>query len=63
MRILLLAVVGVIAVALLLRWFLRSSPAAMARRVRQIGGLVALGAAAVLTARGAIQLSGPLAAL
>ncbi|MFV0368928.1 MAG: DnaJ domain-containing protein [Hyphomicrobiaceae bacterium] len=63
MRVLLLGIAGVIIAGLLLGWFLRSSPAVMARRVRQVGGVVALGAAAILTARGAIQLSGPLAAL
>lgn len=63
MRTFLLSVVAVAALAFLLRWFLRTSPAVMARRVRQVGGLAALGFALLAMLRGGIQLAVPLAML
>ncbi len=63
MRTFLLSVVAVAALAFLLRWFLRTSPAVMARRVRQVGGFAALGIALLAMLRGGIQLAVPLAML
>ena len=63
MRTFLLSVVAVAALAFLLRWFLRTSPAVMAQRVRQVGGLAALGFALLAMLRGGIQLAVPLAML
>lgn len=63
MRAVVLSVIAIAALALLLRWFLRTSPAVMARRVRQVGGVGAVVVALLLMVRGAIQLAVPLAML
>ncbi len=61
MRALLVAVIAVAGMALLARWFVKTSPAVMAARIRQLGGVVSLSLAAFLMVRGVIQLAVPLA--
>lgn len=63
MRTLLIAAAIVASLALLLRWFLKTSPAVMAQRVRQVGGGLALLAALLLLLRGGIAIAAPLAML
>jgi hypothetical protein len=50
MRALLVVVIAVAGLGLLARWFLKTSPAVMAARIRQAGGVVALAVAAFLLA-------------
>ncbi|MGD9667905.1 MAG: DnaJ domain-containing protein [Hyphomicrobiaceae bacterium] len=63
MRTLLLSVAAIAATALLLWWFLKTSPAVMAQRIRQVGGALSFVLAALLMVRGAVQLAVPLAML
>ncbi len=63
MRTLLLSVAAVAVIALLLRWFLKTSPAVMALRIRQVGGVLSFVVAAFLMFRGAVQLAVPIAML
>ncbi len=61
MRAILLSVAALAALALLLGWFLRTSPAVMARRLRQVVGIAALVFALLAMVRGGVQLAVPLA--
>lgn len=63
MRTVLLSVVAVAAIALLLRWFLKTTPAVMAQRIRQAGGVLSFAIAGLLMIRGAFQLAVPLVML
>lgn len=63
MRTFLIASAAVAAVGFLLWWFLRTSPAVMAPRIRQVAGGAVLVAAVLVTLRGGIQLAAPLAML
>jgi hypothetical protein len=63
MRTFAIVVAGIVGLALLLRWFLRTNPAVVARNLRLVGGLVALGLAGLLMVRGLIQIAAPLAML
>ncbi len=61
MRTFVLSLTAVAVFVFLLRWFLKTSPAVMATRIRQVGGVLAMVLAAVVIARGAFQLGVPLA--
>ncbi|MGW8205809.1 MAG: DnaJ domain-containing protein [Hyphomicrobiaceae bacterium] len=63
MRTFAIVVAGIVGLALLLRWFLRTNPVVMAQSLRLVGGLVALGLAGLLMVRGLIQIAAPLAML
>lgn len=63
MQTLVWSAVAVAVVVLLVRWFLKTSPALMARRIRQIGGALALGVSMLLVVRGVFQIAAPLAML
>jgi hypothetical protein len=63
MRTFAIVVASIVGLALLLRWFLRTNPAVVARSLRLVGGLVALGLAGLLMVRGLIQIAAPLAML
>ncbi|HRY05953.1 MAG TPA: DnaJ domain-containing protein [Hyphomicrobiaceae bacterium] len=61
MRVLVLAVITIVALALLARWFLNTPPARLALRIRQVGGVAFLALGAFLLVRGVFQLAVPLA--